>query len=63
MTDEEYDELFFTQKTKQNEPQDIYDELFNPQPPKQPQLNDISLTRSVESSMWELRQRLTIINE
>lgn len=63
MTDEEYDELFFTQKTKQNEPQDIYDELFNPQQPKQPQPNDISETRSVESSIFELRKRLTIIEE
>lgn len=61
MTDEEYDELFLPQKTKQPEPIDIYDELFNPKPIKQPQLNDISKTRSVESSMFELRERLKII--
>lgn len=63
MTDEEYDELFLTQKTKQPEPTDIYDELFNPKPVKQPQLNDISKTRSVESSMFELRERLKIIQQ
>lgn len=63
MTDEEYDELFLTQKTKQSEPTDIYDELFNPKPVKQPQQNDISETRSVESSMFELRERLKIIQQ
>jgi hypothetical protein len=40
-----------------------YDELFNPKPVKQPQQNDISETRSVESSMWELRERLKIIQQ